>query len=141
MGYIFGCRLCRCLVGSSARLALLRCVPSRWELRLICRLGTCVRVPPARVISRVGSCPAVGAPARLSPVQVSCGLGGGSPAQLSPRSCVVWPWRWELCSIVASLVSCGLGGEALLNCRLGRCVVLGLGGGSSAQLSPWSILW
>ena len=68
-----------------------------------------------------------GAPAQLSPVQVSClvscpDLGGGSFAQLSPRSCVVWPWRWELCSIVALVVvSCwALAVGALLNCRLGR---------------------
>ena len=103
-------------------MALLRCVPSRWELRLNCRLGTFVRVPPARVISRVG-------PVRRWELRLDCrrfrcrvlsrvqtlAVGallnsprrvafGGSPARLSPRSCVVWPWRWELCSIVASVL-------------------------------------
>ena len=92
-----------CSIGLASVCTLAVGAPAQLSLGYVCPCPTC----PCDLAG--GSCPAVGAPARLSPVQVSClvscpDLGGGSFAQLSPRSCVVWPWRWELCSIVASVL-------------------------------------
>ena len=70
-----------CSVGLASVCTLAVGAPAQLSLGYVCPCPTCPRDLAG------GSCPAVGAPARLS-----------------PRSCVVWPWRWELCSIVASVL-------------------------------------